>query len=264
MLHCNDPKWRFVPAGHVDIANFLFIFSASAAEPGALNPWMNLERKDAVVTLFVKDLKADTVSRVIDKTKNYMGANDLPEGIEAKLAGGLLGLTAATNEEIKRSNFLAGVLIIIIVFLLILLSYRSITAGVLMLCNLGFAMLIVFAYMALTRIGLDVSTLPVICLGIGVGVDYSVYIFDRIRSEYKGDLDAAITKALSTSGKCVSFTATTSIVGIIFWKFFSPLRFQADMSLLITILMLLCMLTATILLPSIIRITKPKIVTRQR
>ena len=263
MLHCNDPKWNFVPASHVDIANLLFIYTASAPQPGALDPWMNEKRKNAAVTLFVKNLKSNTVGRVIEETKNYVVGNALPPEIHANLAGGLLGLTAATNEEIRRSNFLAGVLIILIVFILILLSYRSLVAGFLMLCNLGLAMLITFAYMALTGIGLDVSTLPVICLGIGVGVDYSVYIFDRIKAEYKGDIDEAITRALNSSGKCVSFTATTSIVGIIFWKFFSPLRFQADMSLLITILMLLCMLTATILLPAVIKLTKPKIIVRQ-
>ena len=263
MLHCNEPKWDLIPASHVDIANLLFIYEASSPITAALDPWMNLERKDAAITLLIKDLKSNTVKRLIDKTKKYVAENPLPPGLKANLAGGLMGLTAATNEEIGRSNFLAGVLVIAIVFLLILASYRSLFAGILMLCNLGLAMLITFAYMALAGIGLNVDTLPVICLGIGVGVDYSVYIFDRIRFEYKGDLNQAITRALNTSGKCVSFTATTSIVGIIFWKFFSPLRFQADMSLLITILMLLCMLTATILLPSIIKVAKPKIIMKQ-
>jgi len=263
MLHCNEPKWNLIPASHVDIANLAFIYTASAPEPSALAPWMNEERKDTAITLFIKDLKSNTVSRLIGKTKKFIDENPLPSGIKANLAGGLMGLTAATNEEIRRSNFLAGILVIVIVFLLILISYRSVFAGILMLCNLGLAMLITFAYMSVARIGLNVDTLPVICLGIGVGVDYSVYIFDRIRAEYKGDINAAISKALNTSGKCVSFTATTSIVGIIFWKFLSPLRFQADMSLLITILMLLCMLTATILLPAIIKVTKPKIIMKQ-
>ena len=121
-------------------------------------------------------------------------------------------------------------------------------------------MVITFAYMALTNIGLSIDTLPVICIGVGVGVDYSVYIFDRIKYEYEGSIDAAIEKALKTSGMAVTFTATTLIVGVIFWVFISPLRFQADMSLLIALLMFLSMVTATILLPAIIKIAKPKII----
>jgi len=260
MYHYDEPKWQIVPNDPFYIANILFIYAASAAEPQILNPWMDEERQNVAITMFIKDLKSDTISRLINKSTEFIDKNPLPEGIEAKLAGGIVGLTAATNQEIKHSNFLGSILVFCIVFVLVLMAYRSVFAGLIMFSTIGVSMIITFAYMGLANIGLSINTLPVICVGVGIGVDYSVYIFDRIRYEFKGSFDEAIEKALKTSGMAVSFTATTLIVGVVFWKFISPLRFQADMSLLITLLMALSMITATILMPAIIKIVKPKFI----
>jgi predicted RND superfamily exporter protein len=107
--------------------------------------------------------------------------------------------------------------------------------------------------------GLNINTLPVQSVGVGIGVDYALYITDRIRQEYSwtGDLDEGIRRAIRTTGMAVSFTATTLVGGIGAWVF-SNLRFQAEMAQLLSILMIVNMLGAILLVPALFSIVRPK------
>ncbi len=112
--------------------------------------------------------------------------------------------------------------------------------------------------MAWTGTGLNINTLPVQSVGVGIGVDYAIYITDRIRQEasWCGDLDEGIRRAIRTTGMAVTFTATTLVGGIIAWSF-SNLRFQAEMAQLLSILMVVNMAGAILLVPSWFSILKP-------
>jgi predicted RND superfamily exporter protein len=113
--------------------------------------------------------------------------------------------------------------------------------------------------MAFRNNGLNVNTLPVQSVGVGIGVDYAIYVTDRIRQEYSwcGDLDEGIRRAIRTTGMAVSFTATTLVGGIVWWSF-SNLRFQAEMAQLLSILMVVNMIGAIFLVPSLFSILRPK------
>jgi predicted RND superfamily exporter protein len=112
--------------------------------------------------------------------------------------------------------------------------------------------------MAVRGVGLNINTLPVQAVGVGVGVDYAIYIVDRIRQEYalRGDLDDAIRTAVRTTGMAVTFTGTTVIGGIGFWVL-SNLRFQAEMAQLLIVLMLINMFAAITLVPALYSILRP-------
>ena len=114
-------------------------------------------------------------------------------------------------------------------------------------------------YMAINNFGLNVNTLPVQSVGVGIGVDYAIYITDRIRQEFSwcGDLDEGIRRAIRTTGMAVSFTATTLLGGIVWWSF-SELRFQAEMAFLLSILMVVNMLGAIFIVPSFFSIIRPR------
>ena len=119
-----------------------------------------------------------------------------------------------------------------------------------------------YALMGARKIGLDVNALPVIAVGVGLGVDYGLYIVGRIQEEFKksGDIEIAVTIALKTAGKAVIFTASTMVFGVVFWAF-SFLRFQADMGILLLFWMIISMLGGLILLPALIAMIKPKFIT---
>ncbi|MFP8875208.1 MAG: MMPL family transporter, partial [Myxococcota bacterium] len=108
--------------------------------------------------------------------------------------------------------------------------------------------------------GLNINTLPVQSVGVGIGVDYAIYIVDRIRHEVidTADIDEAVRRAVRTTGMAVTFTATTIVGGILLWTL-SPLRFQADMAQMLCILMVINMFGAITVVPAFYSITRPKV-----
>jgi len=111
-------------------------------------------------------------------------------------------------------------------------------------------------------VGLNINTLPVQSVGVGIGVDYAIYIVDRIRQEVVDteDLDEAVRRTVRTTGMAVTFTATTITGGIFLWVF-SDLRFQAAMAYLLVMLMILNMFGAITVVPAFYSILRPKVAT---
>ncbi len=179
-------------------------------------------------------------------------------GAEFVLAGGIMGVYAAVNEEVERGHVANILLIFLIVFTFVSVSYRSPSAGIVIVFSLSCGTILSLFYMAVSETGLTVQTLPVQSVGVGIGVDYAIYVTDRIRQEYSwcGDLDEGIRRAIRTTGMAVSFTATTLIGGIICWSL-SQLRFQAEMAQLLSILMAVNMLGAIFLVPACFSILRP-------
>ena len=116
--------------------------------------------------------------------------------------------------------------------------------------------------MAIVGMGLNINTLPVQSVGVGIGVDYAIYIVDRIRQEVAdtADIDVAVRRAVRTTGMAVTFTATTVVGGIFLWMF-SNLRFQAEMAQLLVFLMVLNMFGAITIVPTFYSIMRPKVAT---
>jgi predicted RND superfamily exporter protein len=182
------------------------------------------------------------------------------EGPSYALASGLMGVLGASNDEVEGSNNATLIASFTTVFVVILISYRSLAIGLLLITSLGSAALVSLAYMWATNIGFDVNTLPVQALGVGVGVDYALYIMDRVVHERKRghDLAESVRIAIQTTGMAVFFTGSTLVGGIIFWYFISSLRFAADMSLLLSILLVANMIGAILVVPAFTAIFKPK------
>ena len=150
------------------------------------------------------------------------------------------------------------------VFVLCALTYKSVWAGIYFLIPITISNYLTYALMGAVGIGLDVNALPVVALGVGLGVDYGLYVVGRIEESYAvhHDLKKATSEAMLTAGRAVFFTAATMVVGIIFWAF-SFLRFQAEMGMLLAFWMVISMLGGLILLPTLVVTFKPKFVTHR-
>jgi predicted RND superfamily exporter protein len=137
--------------------------------------------------------------------------------------------------------------------------FRSLLAGVILALPLLLSTILTFAFMALTDLSLTTATLPIAAVGIGMGVDYGIYILGRIVDEMKENksLDESIIIAISNTGKAVIFTGTTLIFGVIFW-FFSKLMFQASMGLLLGVVLFCNMILGMYLTASLLYLFKPR------
>jgi predicted RND superfamily exporter protein len=182
------------------------------------------------------------------------------DGASFALASGLMGVLGASNDEVEGSNNATLIASFTAIFLVIVLTYRSLAIGFLLCISLGTATLVSLAYMYFANIGFDVNTLPVQALGVGVGVDYGLYLMDRMVHERKRghDIDESIRISITTTGMAVFFTGSTLVGGIIFWYFISSLRFAADMSLLMSIVLGANMVGAMLLVPAMTSMFKPE------
>jgi hypothetical protein len=153
-------------------------------------------------------------------------------------------------------------LILLIMIITTSFCYRSFVAALMLLVCLMLANFLTMVVMVMHKISLNINTIPVASIGIGVGVDYAIYTLSRICEEFQThrDLNKAIPIAIRTTGKAVFFTATTLVGGVIFWYFLSSLRFQAEMGLLLALLMLVNMFLALGLLPAMVYVFKPKFI----
>ncbi|MAE94177.1 MAG: hypothetical protein CL910_05900 [Deltaproteobacteria bacterium] len=208
--------------------------------------------------LIVHDLKA------VDSVPKYQPTNSWTRGVQFVMAGGVMGVLAAVNDEVERGHIANISLILLVIYILQTLTYRSLWSGTIIVIQLATATMLSLAYMSIKGVGLNINTLPVQSVGVGIGVDYAIYIVDRIRQEVvdtKGDIDEAVRRTISTTGMAVSFTATTIVGGIATWMA-SNLRFQAEMAQLLVILMVINMLGAITVVPALYSIIKPKFAQR--
>ena len=184
------------------------------------------------------------------------------EGLELHLAGGLIGVTAAVNEASYQTNIVVIPLVFLLILAFVTAFYWSVHAGWLMLLAMGFATTLTYAYMGIVGLGINVNTVPILAAGIGIGVDYSIYIMDRIKEEYgkMGSFEAAIKQAINTTGVAIGFTAFSLIAGVIMWVLLSTMRFQADAAMLLIVMLLLNALAAMFLVPAWVMTFKPKFI----
>ena len=210
------------------------------------------------VLIFTKDHKAETISNIVDNIKSFRKTFD-SDSIKFKLSTGNVGVMAATNEEVDAAQFPILVYVFSAIIILCLLTFRSARGTLCIVIPLALVSLLAYALMTILEIGLKVNTLPVVALGVGVGVDYGIYIYSRLVSimEEGQSLTDAYMLTLKISGAGVIFTGVALATGVGTW-IFSPLKFQADMGILLTFMFLVNMLGAIILLPALAnRLIKP-------
>ena len=237
-------KWREIPREPSQLTQSTRYIETST---GLLNAECNV----VPVMMFLRDHKAGTIERVVAAVKDWR-ANNKADGAEFRLATGNVGVMAATNEEVERTEFpiLFGVFAAVII--MCLLTFRSVTGTVLVFLPLALVSVLAYAVMALVGIGLKISTLPMVALGVGIGVDYGIYLFSRMQQYLRaGDsVRLAYEKTMKVTGASIIFTGITLAIGVVTW-IASPLQFQADIGLLLTFMFLVNMIGAIILIPAL-------------
>ena len=249
-----NPRWTNLPRDERALATGV---KQSIPDMG----FNNENCKTLNMMVFLKDHQASTLSHVMGEAEKFIAAYnqanpdtvDPQKGIlRFELAGGNAGVAEATNEAVEKAEkqMLGALFITIIV--LCFLTFRSWKAVVCIMVPLTIVSIMCNGLMAVLGVGLKVATLPVVALGVGVGVDYGIYLFERIQHEMNengSDLRTAIYEAMRQRGTAAVFTAVTMTIGVATWAF-SALKFQADMGILLAFMFLVNVLGAIFLLPA--------------
>lgn len=208
-----------------------------------------------------RDHKGDTIRTAVSRIEEYIENNPLPGDSQYKLAGGLVGVLAAVNEEVFARQVESIALALLTLFVLSAIAYRSTVAGLFYMPLVVMSNTITFAFMAWKGIGMNINTLPVAALGIGLGVDYAFYVVDGVKERFEetGDVMASIRGSLLTAGRGVLITGATMIASVLVW-YASSLKFQAEMGLLMALWLTVSAISSLLLIPAMIYVFRPAFV----
>jgi len=267
-IHESDPNWHFFPTNDRFIA-LCYGMAIRGGEPGSTDIYVNDKDREANIIIYCRDKMAPTIKTIMARVKEYIKKHSkLQPPMRYKLAGGPLGVQAAINEVIEEYHWKTLGWALLAIFIICWVMFRSIVAALMLTIPLIVSNLIAFSMMATGMfyllpmpITITQSTLPVAAVGIGLGVDYGIYMLGRVLEEYKisCNLKSAIEIAMTSVGEPIVFTAIAMTAGIIFWVF-SPLMFQAYMGFFLAIILLLNMLGGLLLVTSLVAVIKPKFI----
>jgi hypothetical protein len=326
-FHEGDPKWEILPSRDDHVGQLFFLLTSSTRR-GEMDRFFDMSYTNATIAVFYRDYNNTIIRDSIARAKGYVeeqsGGGEAP--VRYRLAGGLLGVLAAVNEEVEWSYRVNISLILLVVLTLSAATYwggrgalwlgvlgggafawwqlpwlESLSQGVPVLSGTldalaavrdraphlnvllaAFALYMVWhwrsvmgalivmapslvaqplseAVMYLMGIDFNINSLPVAAVGIGIGIDYGYYVLSRIREEYAidRDYDAANRRALETTGKAVLFTGSTLVASVVFWMFF-PMKFQAQMAMLLAMLLVFHVGGALVVIPAMVSLLRPR------
>jgi len=258
----------------VDSASQLARFATAGNNEGSPK-WLSVNRDQAVVSLamntiaddrpellssdwsvgtviaYLADHKAKTLSDTV-KTVERFATSHNSEQVKFLLAAGTAGIDAATNITVEKANREMLYLVYAAVIVLCFATFRSWRAVLVAIIPLALTSIMCEALMVIWGIGVKVATLPVIALGVGIGVDYALYLLSVQLAQQRAGvpLEEAYSAALSFTGRVVALVGVTLAAGVVTWVW-SPIKFQVDMGILLTFMFLWNMLGALVIIPAL-------------
>jgi len=242
-----NPKWQNLPRNSAALAQATASISSAS---GIVNP----DCSTAAVAIFIKDTKAGTVKHVVEELESYIGQNEYP-GLNLRIGTGNVPIVAATNEIVHKSELPMLLYVYALVMTLVILTYREWRGALCVVLPLILSTIIGDWFLTAFGIGLKISTLPVLAIAVGIGVDYGIYEYNRMQRYMRMGKTPheAYLQALYDVGSATMFTGGTLAIGVSTWAF-SALKFQADMGLLLTFMFIVNMVGAVTLLPALVAV----------
>jgi predicted RND superfamily exporter protein len=242
-----NPKWSAITRDR---------FVANGAHRNIPTELYNPECSMTPVILFLSDHKAETLNRVVAAIEKFAAENNTDD-VKFIMGAGNSGIEAATNIVVHKADRIMLILVFAIVGLLVWWEFKSFKVTVCLMLPLYVTTVLCEALMVALGLGVKVATLPVVALGVGIGVDYGIYIYNRLEGflEQGMPLKEAYFETLKTTGVAVALTGVTLALGTITWVM-SAIKFQADMGLLLTFMFLWNMVGAIVMIPALITVLK--------
>ncbi|WP_153147229.1 RND family transporter [Dechloromonas sp. H13] len=240
-----SPKWLTL-ARNQDILNY------GAQQASVNNPDLfNNDCSVMPVIAYLSDHRAETLSRVVAESARFAEEHSTPER-QFLLAAGNAGIEAATNIVVKKAWTEMLVYVYLAVIALCFITFRNWRAVVVAIVPLILTSILCEALMVMLGIGVKVATLPVIALGVGIGVDYALYLLSIQLAQQRAGASLAVAykRSIQFVGKVVALVGVTLAAGVVTWAW-SPIKFQADMGILLTFMFLWNMIGALILIPAL-------------
>jgi predicted RND superfamily exporter protein len=260
-----DPRW--LPMDTSDRATQAAASAAMMGSgPKAFSHVIDMKQQNATVSLWYRDNRQETVDKALADARaalEAVGADH--DTFTVRLGSGTIALQQAVNDTVKEHYWVIVIVLSALMFILSAVAFKSMLAGIILVSQVNMANFVIIAMLSALGMGLDINSLLVAAMGIGVGIDYGIYLLARVCDEYEsqnGDFERIIREAVTTTGRAIAFTATIMLIGIMPWYFLSGLKFLADMGLLLGAVMVINMVMALFVLPVMVWFLKPRFVER--
>jgi uncharacterized protein len=260
-----NPKWASIDPSDESVSGTVtaLLLGSNAKNYGHVS---DFTMQNGTLSLWYKNNKQETVDLAIKQATEAVAkvGTDHPNFI-IRLATGSIALQQSVNDVVHQNKWKILALLNLIILIVTSLAYRSVVAGLILLIPVNFSNSLLEATMVMLGVGLDVNSLPIASIGIGVGIDYGIYLVSRMCEEFQdsGHYGDAIQRAVQTSGKAIFFTATIVLLSILPWYFLSELKFLSDMGLLLVMVMTINMIISLIVLPLLVWWIKPSFISNE-
>jgi hypothetical protein len=263
LYHEGEPKWAFVPDNPKHVAELFYVFTQTG-QGGDLDRFMDTTARYGTITTLFHGYSHRVITDAIAWAKKFAAMYGGSQ-VEFLFAGGLFGVLAAVNEAVESSYWINLAVIFAVVALCLYLTYGSWAATMILMVPVVLSQVVCEAVMVIYRIDLNVNSLPIAAAGAGVGVDYGIYHFSRMIDAFDEGrhVNEAVDYATATTGKAIIFTATTMLAGTIFW-WFADLKFQAEMGMLLALLMGFNMFGGLVVVPALVKVWRLAFLVRRR
>ena len=172
---------------------------------------------------------------------------------------GIPSLYYKLNDSLVKSQYTSLIIAVILVLVIVGLILRSFSNGVFATIPIIATILILLGFMGITGIPLDIVTVLVGSIALGIGIDYSIHVISGFNKHMKenGDVEKALEHTIMIGGKAVVINATSVAAGFLVLLFSQMGPFQ-NFGLLIAISMFGSSIGALTLLPVLLLLANKK------
>lgn len=263
LMSANHPKFETPPRTQEEAGMLTELLIAGSA-PGDFDRFFAGDYSSASIRVFVADRLDSTLKQLIPPVAAIVEEiNHRPDAtVHLRMAMGSTALQDASNREVEHSHYVTWALAVLTIAISCYIGFRSWVAVCVLMVPLVLTNLLTMTVMTVMQIGLTVNTLPIGVVGMGVGIDYGIYLLKRIVEERKArpeaTLEDVIRRALYTSGRAIYFTAVTMTLTMALWPLIAQLHYQAVIGLLLAVVLIVNFFGAMIVIPMLLVSFKPR------
>jgi len=242
---------KTIPDSKAKVGNLWFLLEGEEIMSQLVNP----EKTEAVIQATIEDMNTERMGKLVETIGKYTKeANDSNVTFAQT---GMPSIYKKLDDSIVSSQIQSLIISIGLVFMCLIFLMRSFYGGLMGLAPMGFSILIVFGFMGFCGIPLDIATVLLGGISIGIGIDYSIHFISRFKKEFKkaGIKLEALDKTLETTGKAILINVITVTIGFLMLVFGNLVPLQR-FGILVAVIMVGSGIGAITLLPAIILLTK--------
>jgi len=182
-----------------------------------ISPYVSSDGAQARILARVKDSDRTLIrNELLKKINTDLNADFVKNGETVRLTG-ISVLYNNVLQSLYRSQILTLFTVFVCILIMLVVLFRSIKLAIIGTLPNIFTALFILGLMGVFGIPLDIMTITIAAITIGIGVDYAIHYIHRYKKEYAESHDSyqAIHKSQTTAGKALYFTSITITLGFI-------------------------------------------------